>query len=123
MLILVATLSGCSQVSYYLQATSGQIELIRKRQPVTDLITNPATTPELKRKLELATRIRAFASSDLGLPDNKTFQTYTDIERPYVTWNVVATPRYSTGRKRPGAFRWLAASPIKVISPRLVHRN
>jgi predicted aminopeptidase len=38
---------------------------------------------------------RAFASHDLGLPQNDSYRTYADIQRPYVVWNVVAVPEFS----------------------------
>ena len=38
---------------------------------------------------------RNFATTDLGLPHNKSYTTYADIGRPYVVWNVVATPEFS----------------------------
>jgi predicted aminopeptidase len=38
---------------------------------------------------------REFASRELKLPDNRSYRTYADIHRPYVVWNVVATPEFS----------------------------
>ena len=38
---------------------------------------------------------REFASDELQLPDNRSYRTYADIHRPYVVWNVVATPEFS----------------------------
>src|SRR6185312_11105536 len=31
----------------------------------------------------------------LGLPDNRSYRSYTDLHRPYVVWNVVAAPQFS----------------------------
>ena len=39
--------------------------------------------------------IRAFASRELGLPDNASYTRYTDLGRPFVVWNVFATPELS----------------------------
>ncbi|MDF3036744.1 MAG: aminopeptidase, partial [Paucimonas sp.] len=44
--------------------------------------------------------MRAFAVTELGLPDNGTFHTYTDLKRPYVLWNVVAAPELSLKAKQ-----------------------
>jgi predicted aminopeptidase len=38
---------------------------------------------------------RDFAVTELHLPDNRSYRTYADIKRPYVVWNVVATPEFS----------------------------
>ncbi|WP_266126311.1 aminopeptidase, partial [Acinetobacter bereziniae] len=35
------------------------------------------------------------ASERLGLPDNRSYRLYADIGRPYVVWNVFATPELS----------------------------
>jgi predicted aminopeptidase len=32
---------------------------------------------------------------ELGLPDNKSYRSYADLERPYVVWNVFATDEFS----------------------------
>ena len=84
-------LHGC----YYLQAVRGQIELLSKREPVEELLADPATPPELRARLELARDIRAFASDELDLPDNDSYTTYVDLGRPYAVWNVVAAAEFS----------------------------
>ena len=48
-----------------------------------------------KRRLVRAQEIRAFASRELGLPDNRSYTSYADLERPYAVWNVFATPELS----------------------------
>ena len=30
---------------------------------------------------------REFAVTELGLPDNRSYRTYSDLRRPYVIWN------------------------------------
>ena len=40
-------------------------------------------------------RARAFAETELGLPASKSYREYADLGRPYVVWNVVATPEFS----------------------------
>ncbi|MGH8355050.1 MAG: aminopeptidase, partial [Pseudomonas sp.] len=37
----------------------------------------------------------AFASTGLGLPDNRSYRLYADIGRPYVLWNLFAAPEFS----------------------------
>lgn len=90
-LLSVLLLQGC----YYLQAARGQLELLSRRAPIADLVADPATPPELRARLELARDIRAFASEELGLPDNASYTTYADLGRPFAVWNVTATEEFS----------------------------
>jgi predicted aminopeptidase len=90
---------GCSSVSYYMQAIGGQMELMRKARPIPDVLADAATGADLKRKLERVVQIRNFASRALQLPDNDSYRRYADIQRPYVVWNVFATPEFSVQPK------------------------
>ena len=38
---------------------------------------------------------REFAWRELGLPNNKSYTSYADLKREFVTWTVVATPEFS----------------------------
>jgi predicted aminopeptidase len=88
-------LSGCSTMSFYWQAFSGQMEVTRLARPLEEVIADPATAAELKRRLAHAQRARAFASAALGLPDNESYRRYADLKRRYVVWNVFAAPGLS----------------------------
>src|SRR6185295_4027488 len=65
-----------------------------RAKPIPEVI---ATTSDaaLKGRLMRAQEIRAFASRELGLPDNRSYTSYADLERPYAVWNVFATPELS----------------------------
>jgi predicted aminopeptidase len=95
LLILCAPLAGC----YYMQAASGQWEVLRKREPISEIISDPQTPPELVARLRLIEEARNFSVEVLGLPDNKSYRTYADIERDYVVWNVFAAPEFSFAPK------------------------
>lgn len=90
-LLAVLPLGGC----YYMQAAGGQWEVLRKREPVQEVIGDPATPPELAARLRLISEARDFSVSELGLPDNKSYRSYSDLERDYVIWNVFAAPEFS----------------------------
>lgn len=85
-------LSGCSTVSFYWQAFAGQIEVTRLARPLDEVLSDPQTPADLRRRLEYAQRAREFASNVLGLPDNASYRRYADLRRPYVVWNVFAAP-------------------------------
>mgnify|MGYP006346053911 CR=1 FL=1 len=100
LLLLFASIGGCASPAYYLHAVSGQVELLNKRRPVEAVLSDPATTPRTRQQLELVRRLRDFASRELGLPDNRSYRTYADLERPFVVWNVFATPELSLEPKQ-----------------------
>ena len=89
-LIFALVLSGCETVGYYSQAAQGQWSIWWQREPISELLASPDTTPELRQQLQRVEAYRLFASQQLALPDNKSYRYYTDIKRPYVVWNVVA---------------------------------
>lgn len=100
LLMLAAVLAGCSNIAYYTQAMSGHLGVLRATSPISDIIRDPASDPELRKKLEDVQAIREFASRELGLPDNNSYRAYADLGRPYVVWNVFATPELSMVPKR-----------------------
>ena len=88
-------MSACGSVGYYAQAVRGQGELIVHRRPIDKLLRDPHIDPKLAARLRLALQARRFASQELGLPDNRSYTGYVQLDRPYVVWNVFAAPRYS----------------------------
>jgi len=94
-LAALLALTGCESLSYYAQAVEGQLEMMHRAQPVAEWIADPATPPALRQRLELARRIRDFASHELALPDNGSYRSYADLGRPYAVWNVFAAPEFS----------------------------
>jgi len=88
-------LAGCAQFKYYFQAAQGQYSLWSDTRPIEDWLGDPATDPKLKARLEKARLIRRFAVKELGLPDNASYKNYAALNRPFVLWNVVATPELS----------------------------
>jgi predicted aminopeptidase len=93
--LMLVTTSGCAKLGYYTQAIGGQLEILVKRRSIPALLDDPDTAPELKARLSPILEMRAFASEELGLPDNKSYRTYVDLKRPYVVWNVFAAPEFS----------------------------
>jgi len=96
-LLMVQT--GCSSVAYYAQAIDGHFEIMNARQSITDLIDAPDTDEELRKKLVLLRDARVYATTKLDLPNNKSYSSYADTGRDYVTWNVVASPEFSLQAK------------------------
>lgn len=88
-------LSACSDLDYYLHTAGGHMEVMAERKSIPDLLTDQNTPEELREKLKEIAWIRHFASNRLALPENGSYQSYVELDRPYVVWNVVATPELS----------------------------
>ncbi|EJK98650.1 hypothetical protein PflQ2_0116 [Pseudomonas fluorescens Q2-87] len=93
--LLLLLLNGCTSVGYYGQLLGGQLRLLQAREPIDQVIADPARAPQLRAQLAQARQARAFASAHLHLPDNQSYRLYADIGRPFVVWNVFATPEFS----------------------------
>ena len=92
---LVLTSTGCAQLSYYAQATQGQLGLVASAKPIDQWLADPNVSDQLKQRLTRTQQIRKFAVQELELPDNGSYTKYADLNRPYVVWNVIATPELS----------------------------
>ena len=93
-------LASCADLTYYRQAAAGQWALLQARRPVTEWLADPATSPELRQRLTIARELRAFASVELALPDNGSYQTYADLQRPWVVKNLFAAPELALEPRR-----------------------
>jgi predicted aminopeptidase len=94
-LVLCGVLLGsCSSAEFYWQGISGQLDLLRRAQPIPEVL-DSAQDPTIKHKLERVLAIREYASRELGLPNNDSYRRYSDLGRRYVLWNVFATPALS----------------------------
>lgn len=95
-LLIVA---GCTVTAcvfpYYMQAVGGQVSLLRQRVPIEQVIDDADYDSATRAELELVLGIRAFAVSELGLPDNESYTSYVDLGRDYVVYNVIAAEEFS----------------------------
>ena len=98
--VLLSLLSWGCGAGYYAQAAGGHFDLMSRREPIDRLVGDDETPEELRARLELVLDAREFATAELGLPDNDSYRTYADLERPYVVWNVFAAPEFSLEPKR-----------------------
>jgi predicted aminopeptidase len=95
----VVLVVGCQSLSYYTQAIGGHLKVMANARPVEDWLADPTTDAQLRQRLETARRIRAFASKELGLPDNGSYLAYAELNRPAVVWNVFAAPVFAVEPK------------------------
>lgn len=69
--------------------------LASNREPVAAVIDDPATPTAVRDKLELSQRALTFAHTELGLPDNGSYETYVELGRDALVVNVFAAPALS----------------------------
>jgi predicted aminopeptidase len=86
---------GCSTMGYYAQSVGGHLDLLSRAKPIEELTASDSTPAPLRDRLALAARIRDFAVSDLGLPDNRSYRRYSDVGRNAAVYNVTAAPELS----------------------------
>lgn len=96
LLLAMHSITGC----YYMQAANGQFEVLNKREPIDEVLENPETPEEVARRLRLVQEARRYSIEALGLPDNDSYQTYADLQREYVLWNIFAAEEFSLEPKR-----------------------
>ena len=95
LLFLSLLLVSCDSLQFYTQAIRGQLSIVSKRENIQSLVNDPDTDASLRTQLETILEIRRFAETELGLPVNKNFSSYVNLERPFVVWNVFAAPEFS----------------------------
>ncbi|MFN0130409.1 MAG: aminopeptidase [Verrucomicrobiales bacterium] len=97
---MLSGLSACGTVGFYTQALRGQWEVQRKARPIAEVADDPAISPATRTALNEVPGMRRFAVDSLGLPENGSYTTYTDLGRPHVVWVVFAAGEFSIEPKR-----------------------
>lgn len=92
---IILLLSSCSTVGYYGQSVKGHLSLIAKQKPINKILEDKKTSKQRRNELELIQEIRAYAYDKLKLPKNGSYAKFVELDRKAVTWNLVATPKYS----------------------------
>ncbi len=93
--LILPLIASCAEIGYYGQCIKGHLSLMARCRPISEILEDKSEPPELREQLGALLAVRDFASDTLSLPDNKSYRSYADLERPYVVWNVVATPESS----------------------------
>ena len=96
---LLSACAAVQTVDYYWQSAAGQFDLVSRARSIHDVI-EETDDAGLKIRLTRIRKMREFASDTLGLPSNGSYTRYTDLGRPFVTWNVFATPELSLTPRR-----------------------
>ena len=94
LVILFPFLSGC-QMGYIVKNGYHQAKILAAREPIDQAIANPRHSPEIRKKLQLIKSVRQFATEELGLEASSQYDSYVELNRPYVTFTVNAAPKFS----------------------------
>ena len=95
MLGALVLLPGCRTIGYVGHVARGHVALLARQQSIAEVRSDPATPEALRATLGEIAAARRFASTHLGLPRNRSYTRYVELERDYVSWVVVATPEFS----------------------------
>lgn len=98
--VILLVLTACSEVSYCAKCVVGHLDVLSRTRPIAEVLQDPQVPEAERRQLAKVLMIRAFAVKELGLPDNDSYRLYANVGRPYVVWNVVATPEFSLAPKQ-----------------------
>lgn len=88
-------LTACSTASYYSHVLRGGYAVLQAREPIDEILADPARDAALKTRLKGVQAARRFAASSLALPDNGSYTEFSELHRPFVVWNVFAAPELS----------------------------
>ena len=98
-LVCCLLLSGCD-LSYYWQATRGHLDLLQRKHEIQILLIDNTTDPELRKKFQLLSDVRQFASTELNLPSGNGYKSYVKLTNSYVSVLVSAVPPFSLNPKQ-----------------------
>ncbi len=84
-LALVAWLVLAPTGRYLLRGAWEEAKILARRRPLADILTDSATSPALRAKVELVLAARAFARDSLGLNVGESFSTYSETGRDTLT--------------------------------------
>jgi predicted aminopeptidase len=93
---LLLLLNGCADIGYYWHSTRGHLELMNQRIDIDELLADDKLDSSLRVRLLLVQDIRRFSIEHLHLPANGSYNSYVDLQRPYVLQNLFAAPEFST---------------------------
>ncbi|MHA1569235.1 MAG: aminopeptidase [Alphaproteobacteria bacterium] len=92
--------SACSSLGYYAGLLNGHAEVLNCARPIEAVLQDPELDPVTRERLHSLQAAREFARNRLGLSDHGSYHSYVKLNRPYVVWNVIATPPFSVSPRQ-----------------------
>ncbi|MCI0679812.1 aminopeptidase [bacterium] len=79
---------------YIFASVRGYAAILYGKRPISEILRDERVPEFLRERLLIIERIRTFASSEMGLPQNGSYTEFSDVGDELV-WVVIATPRFS----------------------------
>ncbi|MEW5852699.1 MAG: aminopeptidase [Myxococcota bacterium] len=86
-------MGGCH--GYLLEQADGQARVLLSARPVENVLADPATSADMRRRLRVAREARAYARDVLGLTVGQQYQRVVMLDRDALVYVVMAAPRTS----------------------------
>jgi predicted aminopeptidase len=77
----LAYLVGSPTGRYLLRAVWAEGGILARRRKIADIVADSATSPAVRRKLQLVVAARAFAAESIGLKAKESFTTFSPLDR------------------------------------------
>ncbi|PJZ52002.1 aminopeptidase [Leptospira adleri] len=89
-ILLFCVLSFQNCVGYLWHLGTGQLDILLKRRSIEEVIRDPDTKEELKRKLREVEQFREFGIKELALEPAAGFKSFVQLDREELGWHVAA---------------------------------
>src|SRR5712691_13546006 len=89
LLLCMIGLSSCG-IGYLWHVTVGQATILLQQRPVEEVLHDARLTLQEQHKLRLILAVRSFAITQLDLRASKSYTTFVQLDRPYVSYNLSA---------------------------------
>jgi predicted aminopeptidase len=89
-ILLAASSSGCATFHYLLQAGKGQLELLNKAKPISEVVQDERTPPRVRRLLGEIASVKKFGEAN-GIKPTSNYTEYVKIDRQAAVWVVSAS--------------------------------
>ena len=89
-LALIAVIFATCSPLYVIRAGLEEARILGRRRPITEIVADPGTPTETRRKLDLVTQARSFAENQLDLDAGESYTTYSWVDSDTLVMVVTA---------------------------------
>jgi len=89
-------LTACADAGYYWHSANAHLSMMNKRVDIDEMLADTSLDDELRGRLKSVQQMREFSIERLALPDNGSYSSYVELDRPYVLQNLFAATEFST---------------------------
>lgn len=85
--------SGC-QLGYLISSGYDHMAMLSGRIPIEQALESEKLNAEQKKKVKISQEARAFSFSELGLKKSDSYSHFVQLDRPYITYTVMAAYKW-----------------------------